>query len=140
MKKNLSIAVSLFGVLMFVFSATSAKDSIKTEEDLSEFNAALKLTPDINNGRKLYKMCVSCHGPEGWGSHNGSYPQIAGQLPGVSIKQLADIRAGNRDNPIMRAFTTVKILNGAQDIADVAGYIAALPMTANNGQGNSTRF
>ncbi len=136
MKKNLSLPVALFGVLMFAFSAAPAKDNIKTEEDLSEFNAALKLTPDINNGRELYKMCVSCHGPEGWGSSNGSYPQIAGQLPGVSIKQLADIRAGNRDNPIMRAFTTVKVLNGAQDIADVAGYVASLPMTASNGQGN----
>ena len=137
MKKNISLPVTLLGVLMFAFSAAPAKDNIKTEEDLSEFNTALKLTPDIDNGRELYKMCVACHGPEGWGSSNGSYPQIAGQLPGVSIKQLADIRAGNRDNPIMRAFTTVKILNGAQDIADVAGYVATLPMTANNGQGNS---
>ena len=136
MNKNIAFPVALLGVLMFVFSTVSAKDNIKTEEDLSEFNAALKLTPDIDNGRELYKMCVACHGPEGWGSSNGSYPQIAGQLPGVSIKQLADIRAGNRDNPIMRAFTTVKVLNGAQDIADVAGYVAALPMTANNGQGN----
>ena len=136
MNKNIAFPVALLGVLMFAFSAAPAKDNIKTEEDLSEFNAALKLTPDIDNGRELYKMCVACHGPEGWGSSNGSYPQIAGQLPGVSIKQLADIRAGNRDNPIMRAFTTVKVLNGAQDIADVAGYVAALPMTANNGQGN----
>jgi len=125
----------LLGVLMFTCPVL-AKDSIKAEEDLSEFNAALKLMPDIDNGRELYRMCVACHGPEGWGSSNGSYPQIAGQLPGVSIKQLADIRAGNRDNPIMRAFTTVRVLNGAQDIADVAGYVATLPMTANNGQGN----
>ena len=136
MKNNISFSVLLPGILIFACSAVFAKDNVKTEEDLSEFNAALKLTPDIENGRELYKMCVACHGPEGWGSGNGSYPQIAGQLPGVSIKQLADIRAGNRDNPIMRAFTTVKVLNGAQDIADVAGYVAALPMTANNGQGS----
>ncbi|MBE9560839.1 MAG: c-type cytochrome [Proteobacteria bacterium] len=136
MNKNISLPVTLLGVLLFAFSAAHAKDNIKTEEDLSEYNAALKLAPDLDNGRELYKMCVACHGPEGWGSRNGSYPQIAGQLPGVSIKQLADIRAGNRDNPIMRAFTTVKVLNGAQDIADVAGYVAALPMSANNGQGN----
>lgn len=141
MKNNISICLALPGILIFacsvVFANDSIKtDSIKTDEGLKEFNVALKLTPDIDNGRELYKMCVACHGPEGWGSSNGSYPQIAGQLPGVTIKQLADIRAGNRDNPIMRAFTTVKVLNGAQDIADVAGYVAALPMTANNGQGN----
>jgi cytochrome c553 len=104
-----------------------------------EFDQALVQTPDIDNGRELYKMCIACHGPEGWGnkSGSGSYPQIAGQLPGVLIKQLADLRKGNRDTPIMRAFTSVKALGGPQDIADVAGYISSLPMTPFNGQGNS---
>jgi cytochrome c553 len=136
MNKISVIAVSLFGVSMFACSTVVAEDSIKADQDLSEYKIALKLMPDINNGRELYKTCVVCHGPEGWGSSNGSYPQIAGQLPAVVIKQLADIRAGNRDNPIMRAFTTLRALGGAQEIADVAGYIATLPMTANNGQGD----
>ena len=94
-----------------------------------EFNEAIKLTPDLGNGKKLYRSCVSCHGPEGWGTPSGSYPQIAGQLKSVLIKQLADFRAGNRDNPIMRAFSSERALGDAQDIADVAGYIASLPMT-----------
>ena len=76
------------------------------------------------------------HHHETWGDDNGSYPQIAGQLPGVTIKQLADIRAGNRDNPIMKAFSSRRALGGAQEIADVAGYIASLPMTDYNGQGS----
>ena len=108
----------------------------KAKPSLGEFEKALELTPNIDNGRKLYKMCVTCHGPEGWGDDNGAYPQIAGQLPGVTIKQLADIRAGNRDNPIMRAFSSQRALGGAQEIADVAGYIATLPMTSFNGQGD----
>jgi cytochrome c553 len=137
MNKNISLPLTLLCVLMFAFSAAPAKDNIKTDDDLSEFSTALKLSPDIDNGRELYKKCLACHGPEGWGSRNGSYPQIAGQLTGVSIKQLADIRAGNRDNPIMRAFTTVRVLEGAQEIADVVGYIATLPMTPDNGQGSS---
>lgn len=136
MNKNIAFSVLLPGILMFVCATVLANDSSKTGEGLDEFNVALKLMPDLDNGRKLYRTCVACHGPEGWGSSNGSYPQIAGQLPGVSIKQLADIRAGNRDNPIMRAFTTVRALGGAQEIADVAGYIARLPMTSNNGQGS----
>jgi len=134
--KNLYIVISFLG-LSFVNSNASAEDEIKASVDLSEFTTALKLTPNIDNGRELYKRCVACHGPEGWGSSNGSYPQIAGQIPGVSIKQLSDIRAGNRDNPIMRAFTTVRSLGGAQEIADVVGYIATLPMTDNNGQGDN---
>lgn len=98
------------------------------------YNEALDLEPDIDNGRRLYKYCVACHGPEGWGHENGAYPQIAGQLKNVIIKQLDDIRRGNRDNPIMRAFTSVRVLAGPQEIADVAGYIASLPMTSDNGK------
>ena len=99
-----------------------------------EFNEALSLTADVENGARLYRNCVACHGAEGWGDPSGAYPQIAGQLPGVIIKQLADIRAGNRDNPIMRAFASQRALGDAQNIADVAGYIAQLPMTPYNGQ------
>lgn len=102
--------------------------------ELQEFDEALSLTADVENGARLYRNCVACHGAEGWGDRNGSYPQIAGQLPGAIIKQLADIRAGNRDNPIMRAFSSVRALGDAQSIADVAAYIAQLPMTPNNGQ------
>ena len=137
MATNKILPVSLLAVLMFSCISTLAKVDDETGDNASEFEMALGLTPDLENGRKLYKMCVACHGPEAWGDPNGSYPQIAGQLAGVIIKQLADIRAGNRDNPIMRAFTTVRALGGAQEIADVAGYIAALPMTPYNGLGNS---
>jgi cytochrome c553 len=141
MDKNRLLPVSLLVISTLTCAAVTAEDRVAPEENktrpsLSEFKKALELTPNIDNGRKLYKMCVTCHGPEGWGDDNGAYPQIAGQLPGVTIKQLADIRAGNRDNPIMRAFSSQRALGGAQEIADVAGYIATLPMTAFNGQGN----
>ncbi len=102
-----------------------------------EFEEAIQLTPNLENGRKLYRVCVTCHGPEAWGTRDGAYPQIAGQLRSVIIKQLADIRAGNRSNPIMRAFTSTRALPGPQAIADVAGYIAQLPMTRHNGEGPS---
>ena len=100
----------------------------------TEFNEALSLTGDATNGARLYRNCVACHGAEGWGDGSGAYPQIAGQLPGVIIKQLADIRAGNRDNPIMRAFSSQRSLGDAQSIADVAAYISQLPMTNRNGR------
>lgn len=101
----------------------------------AEYEAAIKLQGNIDAGRNHYKPCVVCHGPEGWGTQSGAYPQIAGQLPSVLIKQLADIRAGNRDNPIMRPFTTSRVLPDAQAIADLAAYVAQLPMTPNNGRG-----
>ncbi|MCK4710711.1 MAG: c-type cytochrome, partial [Gammaproteobacteria bacterium] len=73
--------------LISLFSACSlANDTLNLQ--LERFEQALELTADLENGRKLYRLCVACHGPEGWGTQNGSYPQIAGQLHTVTIKQL----------------------------------------------------
>ena len=102
---------------------------------LAEMEAALQLEPNLERGKKLYLTCSVCHRPEGWGTLDGVYPQVAGQLSSVVIKQLADIRARNRDNPMMLPFTSPRVLADAQDIADVAAYIAALPMNPRNGLG-----
>jgi cytochrome c553 len=109
--------------------ATGGEDAAK------EVEQALHLTPNVDNGRKAFMVCTVCHRPEGWGTDDGMYPQIAGQLPSVTIKQLADIRARNRDNPTMRPFASPQLLGGAQEIADVAAYIAQLPMNPHNSVG-----
>jgi cytochrome c553 len=101
----------------------------------AEYDQVMALEPNLDNGRKVYLTCTVCHRPEGWGSMDGAYPQIAGQLRTVIIKQLADIRARNRDNPLMYPFSIPRILGGAQSIADVAAYVEALPMTPHNGVG-----
>jgi cytochrome c553 len=103
-----------------------------------EYDEVMALTPDPARGAKVYITCAVCHRPDGWGSPDGAYPQIAGQLYTVIIKQLADIRARNRDNPLMYPFSVPRILGGAQEMADVAAYIAQLPMTADNGKGPGT--
>ncbi len=125
----LIIGLALSGVTANV-GANQAEEQAKAEYDL-----ALSLPPDLENGKKIYMTCAVCHRPEAWGTPDGAYPQVAGQLPTVIIKQLADIRARNRDNPIMYPFTVPSILGGAQEIADVAAYIASLPMTPANGVG-----
>ncbi len=105
------------------------------EQARQEVEAALQLTPNLDNGKGVFKTCAVCHLPEGWGTPDGGYPQIAGQLESVIIKQLADIRARNRDNPTMRPFTSPRLLGGPQEIADVAAYISQLPMNPANGIG-----
>ncbi|HDK37798.1 MAG TPA: cytochrome c4 [Thiolapillus brandeum] len=111
---------------------------VAADHHLVEFDEAIKLKPDVENGKRLFKAnCITCHGPEGWGVPGSGYPQIAGQINTVIIKQLADFRAGNRDNPIMRAFSSTRSLGGPQEIADVAAYVASMPMTPNNEQGFS---
>ncbi|HIJ82572.1 MAG TPA: c-type cytochrome [Magnetococcales bacterium] len=105
-----------------------------------EREAALHLSGNVINGLRVYLDSCSnkCHLPHGQGSINGEYPQIAGQLREVTIKQLADIRAKNRDNPTMYRFALPSEVGGVQNIADVAAYIETMPMTQENGKGPGT--
>ena len=126
-------------VAMLSLLAATATAQSPSEIAAEEYEAALKLEPDLAHGRALYEQCAVCHDPEGWGRRSGTYPQIAGQLPNVIIKQLADIRAGNRGNPMMYPFASGRILKTAQDIADVSAYVSQLPMTWDNGKGSRSR-
>ena len=100
-----------------------------------EQDEALHLTPNIENGREVYEVCAACHLPEGWGMEDGTFPQLAGQHAGVMIKQLADIRAKNRDNPTMYPFALPEAIGDAQALADVVAYIEKLPMNPEWGKG-----
>jgi cytochrome c553 len=101
-----------------------------------ELQQALTLEPDLENGLQIYRSCAACHMPEGWGLQSGVVPQLAGQHRKVVIKQLADIRSGNRDNALMIPYASVKAIGGPQSIADVAGYIDTLEISVENGKGN----
>lgn len=124
--------VALVSTLLFAGGVVAGT----ADRAMQEYEEALKLVPDVENGKKVYRVCAVCHTPEGWGLESGYYPQVAGQLNTVIIKQLADIRARNRDNPTMRPFTSVSLLGGVQELADVAAYISQLPMNSANGKGH----
>jgi cytochrome c553 len=101
-----------------------------------EKELALSLTGNIENGEEAYEICSGCHLPSGAGRPDGTFPQLAGQYPNVVIKQIADIRAGRRDNPIMYPFA--KSLTDQQELADVSAYIQTLPIPTDNGKGPGT--
>ncbi len=123
------------GAMLVLFVFVVAPVSANWNEGGGEQGEALALTPNIENGSKVYDVCSACHMPEGWGLPDGSYPELAGQHRTVVIKQLADIRARNRDNPSMYPFALPAEIGGPQAIADVAAYIETLPMTPDNGTG-----
>lgn len=127
----------VLGLLAVLFIGPWSVSAAATPAEIAEveYEEVLSLTPDAEKGRDVYLVCSVCHTPEGWGTQDGAYPQIAGQLRTVIIKQLADIRARNRDNPMMYPFAVPRILGSAQEIADVAAYVAELPMTPKNGLG-----
>ncbi len=100
-----------------------------------EVERALTLEPDLARGLALFRECASCHTPEGSGLPGGTVPQIAGQHRSVVIKQLADIRAGNRQAVLMVPYSAPEIIGGAQGIADVAGYIDSLEIHVDTDKG-----
>ncbi len=100
-----------------------------------EIDEALLKEPDLANGRRIYQICTECHKDSGWGSQDGEFPQIAGQHRSVLIKQIADIRYGNRDNPTMLPFAQRAFFESPQGFSDVAGYLSSLPVDPDPGTG-----
>ncbi|MCK5727176.1 MAG: cytochrome c4 [Thiotrichaceae bacterium] len=100
-----------------------------------EREVAMDLKPDNANGIEVYEVCAACHLTEGWGKPDGTFPQLAGQHRSVLIKQLADIRSKNRDNPTMYPFALPESIGDEQAMADVTAYITKIPMNPDNGKG-----
>jgi cytochrome c553 len=103
-------------------------------EMIGEKLEALQLKGDLVNGEDVFEVCSACHLPSGAGRPDGTFPQLAGQHTTVIIKQIADIREGRRENPIMYPFA--KTLTDSQELADVAAYIETLPIPTDNGRGS----
>lgn len=126
-----AVAISLsFAVSGAADTSSWSKGTVSGETD-----QAMHLEPDMENGRDIYEVCSACHMPEGWGMTDGTFPQLAGQHRPVLIKQLADIRALNRDNPTMYPFALPESIGDEQALADVTAYIEKLPMNPENGKG-----
>jgi cytochrome c553 len=113
-------------------------ESYVWNEAAGEKIEALELTGDPVNGEEAFEVCSACHLPNGAGRPDGTFPQLAGQHSTVLIKQIADIREGLRDNPIMYPFATTLI--DPQELADVSAYIETLPIPQDNGRGPGTNL
>jgi len=97
-----------------------------------EKSEALNKKGDKKAGMEGYEVCGACHLPSGAGRPDGTFPQLAGQHTTVLIKQMADIRAGLRDNPTMYPFAAT--LTDAQELADVSAYIESLCIPLEHGK------
>ena len=140
MFKTLAVTVSLAFFPVLTLAAPAAAENTGTASGSQQWNtpyaekrAALTLKGDVDAGREAYQAdCASCHQPTAGGNPDGSIPQLAGQHTTVVIKQLADIRAGLRENPTMYPFAMQ--LTDAQAMADVAAYIETLCIPRGAGQ------
>ena len=137
MRAALFLVTLVFSAVAFAGPPPPKKEGIESESyqwnaQDGEYLEALKHTGDIENGEEAYEICGACHLPSGAGRPDGTFPQLAGQHTTVLIKQMADIRAGIRDNPTMYPFAISLI--DPQELADVAAFIENLCIPLEHGK------
>ena len=145
---RLAFSAAFLGLIAFAVPAGAQPPAPKAQgieseeyswnEMIGEKVEALNYTGDGANGEEAFEVCSACHLPNGAGRRDGIFPQLAGQHKTVLIKQIADIREGRRNNPIM--FPFAKTLADPQELADVAAYIETLPIPTDNGRGPGTNI
>jgi cbb3-type cytochrome c oxidase subunit III len=83
--------------------------------------ATVQAAGDAEAGKQKSAVCAACHGADG-NSMMPNWPKLAGQVEKYTIKQLHDMKSGERVVPEMAAF-----LPGLsdQDIEDIAAYYAS---------------
>ncbi len=78
---------------------------------------------DIAAGKAKASMCAACHGVDGNGGADPTWPKLAGQDAYYIAKQLADFKAGRRKNPIMSGMAAPL---SAADMKNLGAYFASL--------------
>jgi len=80
---------------------------------------------DVKAGRQKALACQTCHGMDG-AAKIPEAPNLAGQSEIYLVRSLQDYRSGARKNDMMSI--VVQTLKD-EDIADLAAYFAAIPVT-----------
>ena len=137
-----SLFLVAMALMVFGQTARSQPSEPRGAHD-REFREAAALEPDLKRGARLYDTCAACHGADGRGTEDGEIPAIAGQHGSVLLNQLTAFRHDLRWNERMQHFTDRHHLADAQDLTDVATYVASLsrfPVTAKGiGDGENLR-
>lgn len=78
-------------------------------------------------GKNKAAACAGCHGADGNGGGDPTWPKLAGQDADYVAKQLADFKSGARQNPVMQGMAGAL---SAQDMKDIGAYYAGLKASA----------
>jgi cytochrome c553 len=74
-------------------------------------------------GQTKAAACAGCHGMDGNGGADASWPKLAGQDADYIAKQLKDFKSGARKDPIMAGMSAGL---SEQDMQDIGAYFASL--------------
>lgn len=81
-------------------------------------SVSLMAQGDPAKGQGMTAVCAACHGQDG-NSPAGAFPSIAGQNSRYLVKQMQEIKSGERSSPVM---TGLLDNLGDQDLEDIAAY------------------
>lgn len=121
--------------LMLTCNAVTGSALASDHKTIDKITINLDFVPNLDDGRKTYGVCARCHLPEAWGNEDGTYPQLAGQHVNVLMKQLLDIRSGDRHSSLMYPFVQQRTIGGYQEMSNVVAYISTLPMNPAHSKG-----
>ena len=98
---------------------------------------SVSVTSSTENGKTLYGVCASCHGPDGGGNKALNAPRISGQKAWYVARQLANFKSGIRGShekdiygQQMRPMSMT--LANDQMVADVSAYVSTLKSPASS--------
>lgn len=79
---------------------------------------------NVAAGQAKVAACAGCHGADGNGGADPSWPKLAGHVPEYIVKQLSDFKSGARKDPTMSAMAATL---STTDMINIAAYYASLP-------------
>jgi cytochrome c553 len=74
--------------------------------------------------------CISCHGIDGKGMAAAGFPRLAGLPEAYIAKQLADLKAGRRENPVMQPIAQSLTEDEAAAVAKAYATLPRINVTA----------
>jgi cytochrome c553 len=87
---------------------------------------ALHAAPSTSAGSRLYAPCVVCHQPNGWGSPDGTIPNLAGQQDRYLERQMSLFRSGARVDTAMQIVAAHPAFGNQDDMVSLARYLSEL--------------
>jgi len=124
-------------IMLTLWPALGSAQVAPWNEIKGELKIALETKGDAVRGEAAFESCQGCHRKDASGRVSGAYPRLSGQHATVLMKQIADIRSGQRSNPKMEPFIGDHVLT-PYEIADIALYLQGLPISTAIGKGPGT--
>ena len=88
-------------------------------------DSGVSVAGDVEAGKNASAMCAACHGADG-NSAVGNFPKLAAQGEKYLLKQLKDIKSGNR---AVVEMTGMLDAMSEQDLENLAAYFASQTMS-----------